>query len=55
MKTGLIAFPFAYLQLLDVKTVAGIVFNFRIHVVQDFCCVGYLGAPLYAAGVSEPL
>ena len=56
MKTGLIAFPFAYLQLLDVETLAGIVLHFRVDVVQDFCRVGYLGAlNSQHAAVSEPL
>ena len=51
MKTGLIAFPFGYLQLLHVKTLEGLVYHMGFYVVQDFC-VGYLGAlrPIYAAG-----
>ena len=45
MKTGLIAFPFAYLQLFQhVNTLEGIVLQIWPYVIQDFKGVWYVGA-----------
>ena len=51
MKTGLIAFPFAYLQVIvHVETGEAIVLQMGLDVIQDIMSVGFLGAvPLACA------
>ena len=44
MKTGIIDFPFAYLQMIHVKTLEAIVLHLTLDALQDFERICYLGA-----------